>query len=115
MGITGAAYYGGTTSYRLLYDFLHRHAMTEGAPCPAPVLQLLGAMIRHYRQQRGLTQQALAHQAALSTNYLREIEKGRRNVSVLNLLRLADALHFPTSVLLQPLEAHPELYALGRT
>ena len=88
--------------------------MTEGATRPAPALQLLGATLRQYRQQRGLTQQALADQTALSTNYIREIEKGRRNVSVLNLLRLADALHIPSSFLLQPLEAHPEIYTLGR-
>jgi transcriptional regulator with XRE-family HTH domain len=64
----------------------------------------LGATIRQYRQQCGLSQRALAVKTHLDKSYINQIEKGRRNVSVLSLLRIADALQLPVSRLLAPLE-----------
>ena len=56
------------------------------------LLSLLGATIRQYRQQRGLVQAALATTTSLSHTYITEIEQGHRNLSVLSLVRIADAL-----------------------
>ena len=88
--------------------------MTERSLRLDPALELLGATIRQYRKQRGLTQQELADQTALSATYILQIERGKRNISVLNLLRLANALQISSSSLLQPLEAHHEIYAPSR-
>jgi transcriptional regulator with XRE-family HTH domain len=82
------------------------HRRPEGYE--AVVLRTLGATLRHYRQQQGLSQQALATKAGLHHTYVSEIELGQRNVSVLSLLRLATALHLPLSALLVPLEAHQD-------
>jgi len=71
-------------------------------------LHVLGATLRHYRKLRGLTQQALAATTGLHAMYISGIERGRRNVSVLTLLRLATALQLPVSTLLEPLETRPE-------
>ena len=72
------------------------------------MLRMLGATLRHYRKQQGLSQQALATKAGLHYTYVSEIELGQRNVSVLSLLRLATALHLPLSALLGPLEAYQD-------
>ena len=70
----------------------------------ATLLSLLGATIRQYRQQRGLLQAALATQTSLSHTYITEIEQGHRNLSVLSLVRIADALGLSVALLLAPLE-----------
>jgi len=57
--------------------------------------------IRLLRQQRGLSQEALAHLAALDRSYMSGIERGRRNLSILNMARIAAALRVPLSDLLE--------------
>ena len=86
--------------------------MAEGAPGPDQALQLLGETIRAFRKQRRLTQRALAARVGLAGTYVSAIERGQRNVSIWTLLHIAVALQVPLSRLLQPLEDHPELYAL---
>jgi len=71
---------------------------------PAILLPLLGATLRQYRQQRGLFQAALATMTGLSPTYIGEIERGERNISVLSLVRIADALELPVAHLLTPLD-----------
>jgi len=56
--------------------------MTEGHARPDPVLQLLGATIRQYRQQRGFTQKTLAAKVGLDRVYISQIELGKRNISI---------------------------------
>ena len=76
-------------------------------PLPASqeaALQLLGTTIRQHRQQRRLSQQALATVTGLDASYIGEIEQGHRNVTVLSLLRIAKALDLPLSRLLAPLD-----------
>lgn len=75
------------------------------APSPQPsdpvvLLQVLGETIHKYRRQRGLSQRALAARTGLSATYITEIEQGHRNLSVLNLVRLAESLNIPISSLL---------------
>jgi transcriptional regulator with XRE-family HTH domain len=53
---------------------------------------VVGSNVRRLRQQRGLTQEQLAHDAQLDLTYVGGIERGRRNPSVIVLARLADAL-----------------------
>jgi transcriptional regulator with XRE-family HTH domain len=89
----------------------HHNVHQRSYPHPEAALKLLGATIRSYReQQEHLTQETLATQTGLSLNYISEIERGLRNVSVLNLLRIAAVLRIPVAQLLQPLESSPELY-----
>ena len=67
-----------------------------------PILSNLGVAIRLLRQQRGLSQEALAHLAAIDRSYMSGIERGRRNLSLLNMARIAAALRVPLTELLQP-------------
>lgn len=72
---------------------------------PDTALHLLGTTIRHYRRARGLTQRELAVQTGLNVTYLGEIERGVRNLSVLTLLRIADALQLRPSRFLRPFDS----------
>jgi XRE family aerobic/anaerobic benzoate catabolism transcriptional regulator len=56
------------------------------------LLVRLGARVRDLRARRGLTLKQLASLAALSPRFLGQVEKGRGNISVLNLDGLARAL-----------------------
>jgi len=51
-----------------------------------------GDQIRRLRKMQRLSQEALAHQAGLDRTYVGGIERGARNVALLNIWRLADAL-----------------------
>jgi transcriptional regulator with XRE-family HTH domain len=51
-----------------------------------------GAALRSLRTARGLSQEALAHRAGLDRTYVAGIERGERNPSLTNLLRISTAL-----------------------
>jgi transcriptional regulator with XRE-family HTH domain len=53
---------------------------------------LLGDAIRKRRMELGLTQEQLAEKAELHWTYISGIERGRRNVSIVNLHHIALAL-----------------------
>ncbi|MBQ6688287.1 MAG: helix-turn-helix transcriptional regulator [Bacteroidales bacterium] len=55
-------------------------------------LQSFGNNVRKIRESKGLTQEALAFMAGLSRSYYTELELGKRNPSLLNIKKLADAL-----------------------
>jgi transcriptional regulator with XRE-family HTH domain len=65
-----------------------------------PILSNLGVTIRRLRRQRGLSQEALADLAHIDRSYMSSIERGRRNLSVLNVARIAGALRVPLCDLL---------------
>ena len=76
-------------------------------PLPAnheAALRLVGTTIRQQRKQQRLSQHALATLTGLDSGYISEIERGQRNVTLLSLLRIAEALHLPVSRLLAPLD-----------
>jgi XRE family transcriptional regulator, regulator of sulfur utilization len=57
-----------------------------------PLLAAFGAAVREQRLRRGLSQDALADLAGFQRTYLSEVETGRRNVTLVNIGRLAAAL-----------------------
>jgi len=76
-----------------------------------PRLAALGKRIREVRESRGISQENFALDAGLARSYYSGIERGRRNVAVLNLIRIAEALNcevgdlFPRLKELRRLEA----------
>ncbi|MFC5436081.1 helix-turn-helix domain-containing protein [Rhodanobacter umsongensis] len=52
----------------------------------------LGRAIKQRRDALGLSQESLAEQCGFDRTYISMLERGRRNPSFLNLLRLADGL-----------------------
>lgn len=64
----------------------------------------LGQAIRHLRRARGVSQEAFAVSCGLHRTYVGGIERGERNVSFANLLRIAEALDVRPSELLDRYE-----------
>jgi transcriptional regulator with XRE-family HTH domain len=56
------------------------------------VLRGLGEEVRERRQQRKLSQEALAHLAGIHTNVVGRLERGAYNPTVLTLLAVAEKL-----------------------
>ena len=56
------------------------------------ILKRFGSHIRDIRKSRGLSQEALAMEADFSRSYYSEIELGKRNISILNMCKLAKCL-----------------------
>ncbi len=67
-------------------------------------LRQLGEAIRHYRQTKCLTQESLAEATELDRTYISLVERGQRNISVLNLLRFSRALGIAVDKLASALE-----------
>ncbi len=55
-------------------------------------LRAFGARVRARRLELGLSQEALAAESGLHRTYLGAIERGERNVSLINIVRIAKAL-----------------------
>jgi transcriptional regulator with XRE-family HTH domain len=53
---------------------------------------VVGRNIRRLREERGLQQDALAHEADVHVTYLSGIENGRRNITLIVLERIARSL-----------------------
>jgi transcriptional regulator with XRE-family HTH domain len=64
----------------------------------------LGLAIRELRRTTGISQEAFAASCGLHRTYIGGIERGERNVSFANLLRIAEALDVRPSVLLSRYE-----------
>jgi transcriptional regulator with XRE-family HTH domain len=71
-------------------------------PDPRPAL---GAVVRALRIRRGLTQEGLAEASSLHPRYISDVERGRRNVGLINLDRLAAALGVDLATLMTEVEA----------
>lgn len=61
---------------------------------------IVGTNVRKHRQRAGLTQEQLAFAAEIDLTYVGGIERGKRNPSVLVLVRIAQALEIEPAILL---------------
>ncbi len=62
-------------------------------------LRALGSRIRDRRTARGLTQAQLGEQCELHRTFIGSVERGERNVSILNLRTIARVLRVPLAEL----------------
>jgi transcriptional regulator with XRE-family HTH domain len=56
-----------------------------------------GQALRELRAERGVSQEAVALEAGLNRGYYSGVERGVRNVSLANIVKIADALDVPAS------------------
>ncbi|MGC3985737.1 MAG: helix-turn-helix transcriptional regulator [Pseudorhodoferax sp.] len=76
------------------------------APSKEKSQVVFGATLRGFREAQALTQEALAERADLHTNYVSSVERGERNLSLHNIVRLAYALDIDVAALVRPLGKH---------
>lgn len=53
---------------------------------------LYGEKLKDFRKKRGLSQEELGFKSSLHRTYISEVERGRRNISIVNIARIAKAL-----------------------
>ena len=72
-------------------------------PTEAKILRQFGTALKSERLKANLSQEALAELADLDRTYVGGVERGERNVALLNIVRLAKALGVSPSALLKTL------------
>ena len=66
----------------------------------SPAHAAFGNAIREIRKRHGISQAALAEECKLDRTYISGIERGQRNPSLTNILKIAAALGTPASRIL---------------
>lgn len=60
----------------------------------------LARNLRHFRHERGLSQEELAEEAGIHRTYVSDVERGARNPTIMVVEKLANALNVSSSDLL---------------
>ncbi|MCE2394513.1 helix-turn-helix transcriptional regulator [Candidatus Poribacteria bacterium] len=68
------------------------------------LLKKFGDRVRSLRNQAGISQEKLAEMAEMHRTYISGIERGERNVSLINIMRLASALNVSVSKLMEGID-----------
>lgn len=70
------------------------------------ILLSFGKAVRKYRQAKGYSQEALAGLCDLHRTYIGSVERGERNITLLNMARIASALEVTLQELIREAENH---------
>jgi len=65
------------------------------------ILKRFSDKVRRLRKSKGWTQEKLAVRTGLHRTYIGSIERGERNVSLINVEKIADALGVPVETLVK--------------
>jgi transcriptional regulator with XRE-family HTH domain len=65
------------------------------------VLELFGKRLVELRKAKGWSQEVLSLESGVARSYLGGVERGQRNIALVNMCRLAEALEIPPSELLR--------------
>lgn len=56
------------------------------------IQQQFGQRVKELRNQKGISQEALAHLAGIDRTYMTSVENGKRNISIRNIEKIIRAL-----------------------
>ncbi len=76
-----------------------------GKRAKGDIRERFGFAVKDRREALGLTQEEFAERAGIHRTYLSDIERGTRNVSLINIERVAQGLSLKLSELFQAVEA----------
>ena len=65
------------------------------------ILVVFGDNVRKHRKNKGLSQEELAYKAGVHRTYIGMIERAEKNVTLLNIEKIANALEISISQLLE--------------
>jgi transcriptional regulator with XRE-family HTH domain len=60
-----------------------------------------GARLAQLRKEKGWSQEKLALESGIARSYLGGVERGQRNIALINIVKLADTLQIPASALFE--------------
>jgi transcriptional regulator with XRE-family HTH domain len=78
---------------------------TDSQPTTDPLV-LFGQRLVQLRKERGWSQEKLALECGMARSYLGGVERGKRNIALLNICKLADALSVSPSEMLKFQDDH---------
>ncbi|MBQ7055881.1 MAG: helix-turn-helix transcriptional regulator [Alphaproteobacteria bacterium] len=61
------------------------------------ILKKLGERIKQLRKKTNISQEKLAELASLDRTYINSVENGRRNISIINIEKIANAFNISLS------------------
>lgn len=64
------------------------------------ILWTFGQLVQENRHNKRWTQEQLAFECKLDRTYISSVERGKRNISILNIYKIANALDIPAKNLL---------------
>ena len=67
-------------------------------------LEAFAGELRKLREKRSLSQERLSELSGLNRNYVSDVERGRRNPCLFNIVKLAEALDVNPSALFRPFD-----------
>lgn len=70
----------------------------------AKALSVFGERLKELREKRKLSQERLSALGGMNRNYVSDVERGRRNPCLWNIVKLADALDVSPSELFRPFD-----------
>ena len=70
-------------------------------PCRKDPRVLFGKRVAYLRKQIGWSQEKLALESGIARSYLGGVERGQRNIALINIFRIAEALSVDPSELMQ--------------
>lgn len=65
------------------------------------ILIKFGERVREIRKEKGLSQEELAHKADLHRTYIGMIERAEKNITLINIEKIANALEVDLKILLE--------------
>ena len=80
-------------------DFSTASRKASTIPGLSPAHVAFGDAIRAIRKEQGISQEAFALKCGLDRSYFGAVERGERNVSLTNILRIAGALQTPPATI----------------
>jgi len=71
----------------------------------SPATEAFGARVRARRLELGKSQEKLAQDCGLHWTFVGQVERGRRNLSLINILKIAEGLEVDAGALVSGLRA----------